>query len=865
MVAQYVGMNAEVKIYATTFYSTTYSSRCMKDLKIVIVSWNVRELLGRCLASLPDACRGLDYEVIVVDNASSDRTREEFESGAKGREQRAEDDARPTITFIFNKDNRGFAKACNQGIAKLDARYILLLNPDAACPEGSLTRFIHEADKHPKAGIFGPELLNEDGTHQQSVRAFPGVWDQAGIMLKLHHVFPGLFRRYFGNTLDAKKEADVDQVMGACFLIRRELIEQIGGLDERYFIWFEEVDYCKQAAEHGWDVRYIPSVQVTHCGGTSFAQVFSLKKQKYFNNSLVKYFRKWHPGWRAAIIWTLQPVSLFLAWMVGKGQMAKGRGLGAGKAGGETGPRLTAHGAWPAWLIAILVLEVVSALTIFNDLWNSIALLAVALIVGILAIKRPTLAIAFLFLELMIGSKGQLLQLWGWPGLISLREAIFAVFLMGWAANAWKAGAIRSLPSLFRSRIEWVLLFIVVGYAGLRGIALGNPLMVADGNAWGFLLLLFPVLELANRQSESLRRDVFPVLLIAPLWLALKTIGLEYLFSHGFPSISPQAYLWVRRTGVGEVTLIVGNAFRIFMQSYIYYVPALLLGVSWLVGAGRESWVVSRGSEKIPDAQTNSKRIPQNTRLMAHYVPWLLISTFVALGISLSRSLWMGSAAGLLALAIFYRKRLLKQGRTLAVLIGLGIASLAIIFAIIAFPLPRVDYASLAELFGSRVSTVDAASVSRWHLLPVVWDKIMEHPILGSGFGATVTYKTQDPRILAANPDGMYTTYAFEWGWLEHWVKFGLFGFVLMIWLVYRIYRRVGASQSPEWLVYGVQASLIAIAVVHIFTPYLNHPLGLGLLFMAEAVRLCSAVIKVFDKESEDYKVLTDHETQVMG
>ena len=757
----------------------------MNQLRIIIVSWNVRDLLERCLNSLDAACRGLEWDVVVVDNNSEDGTKDLLRALAS---------ENPRVNIILNHDNRGFAKACNQGFVNLDSKYALLLNPDTVCQPESLTRLVREAGKHPKAGIVGPKILNEDGTTQESIRRFPDVWSAAAIMLKLQHLIPGISKRYLAHDVDSTLEQDVDQVMGSCFLIRRELVEQIGGLDERFFIWFEEVDYCKEAKKHGLTVRYIPSVSITHRGGASFGQVFSYKKQKYFNESLIKYFKKWHSGWQSMILATLQPLSLGLAWIVERLKIK------------PTAYQHDSNVSWKPWLFGIVALEVISALTIFNNSWNAIATLAAGLIVGWVSYKRPTLGLAMLLAELIIGSKGQLLQLWGWPGMWSIRIVIFLAFLVGWGANALQNRRIREFPGLFRHRIEWLLLFVVVGYATIRGQLIGNEFVGQDGNSWGFLLLLFPVLDLASRNGDRLRREVLPVLFVAPLWLAAKTIGLEYLFSHGFPSISPEAYLWVRRTGVGEVTLVVGNAFRIFMQSYIFYIPTLLLALSYYL----------------------------HTKKKHKLVDWMLIATFVVLGISLSRSLWIGCAIGLISLAYFHRRAFKGSLKIIGRVFGIGIASLAIIFATLAFPIPRVDVASLKDLFGSRISTLDAAAVSRWALFPVVIDKIMEHSILGSGFGATVTYKTSDPRILATNPDGMYTTYAFEWGWLEHWVKFGIFGYVLMIWLVYRIYRRVSDSMEPDWIRFGVMASIIGIAAVHVFSPYLNHPLGFCLLFLVE-------------------------------
>jgi len=801
----------------------------MKDLRIIIVSWNVRRELERCLHSVEKACEGLEYDVVVVDNASDDGTRDSML--AKCQMPNAK------CGTVLNTDNRGFAKACNQGLAGLDARYVLLLNPDTECPPGSIASFVRRMDEHPEnVGIAGPKLLNADGSSQQSVRRFPTVWSQAGILLKLHRLFrrANVFRRYFADDLDQNREQDVDQVMGACFLIRKELIDEIGGLDEQYFIWFEEVDYCRTAKERGWRVRYIPSASVIHHGGSSFAQVFSIKKQRMFNRSLIAYFKKWHPGWRTITLRILRPLSLLLSWALGmivplshdstvNGEATDERNNGAT----EQRSNGTARKA-RLWLFIVFFLELVSALTMFRDSRNAVTLLVVGLVVGIISFKRPTLGLAILLLELLIGSKGYLLQLWGWPGVFSLRIVLFSVFCTGWFFNFVSFGDVKRLLSEFFRRKAWVILFIAVIYGLVLGFASKNEFFFADANAWGFLLLLFPILDLGTRETSKLKSDILPVLFVGPIWLAMKTIGLEYLFSHGFPSVSPQTYLWVRRTGVGEVTLITANAFRIFMQSYIYFVPALLIGVAWMF----------RGKYRISNTEYR-KNAPQASAFdIRHSIfdiqnLWL-VATFVVLGISLSRSIWMGCVAGLVVLAWFYRKELFKSWSVIARIIVSGVIALVIIFATLAFPLPPVDYASLADLFGSRASTADAAAVSRWNLLPVVMDKIKQAPIMGHGFGATLTYETKDPRILAEHPDGMYTTYAFEWGWLEHWVKMGVLGIGAMLFLIWSLLRRTLALNAPKWLVYGVFASLIGIAVTHVFSPYFNHPLGIGALLMVE-------------------------------
>lgn len=170
-------------------------------------------------------------------------------------------------------------------------------------------------------------------------------------------------------------------------------------------------------------------------------------------------------------------------------------------------------------------------------------------------------------------------------------------------------------------------------------------------------------------------------------------------------------------------------------------------------------------------------------------------------------------------------------------IITVVVVSLMLVTAI--FYAPPRSAGSLLTLLASRVDAGDAASVSRWKLLPILFDGVKRHPVLGSGFGATVTYKSSDPRVVAAT-GGVYTTYAFEWGWLDHWFKFGIVGIPLLIWIVLALIRGVWSSSHDWWIRGTVVCSLIALAATHVFTPYLNHPLGIVWLIVMEAFLLGS-------------------------
>ena len=272
------------------------------DLSIIIVSWNVEELLRKNLAAIYKNTQGINFEVFVVDNASKDDSvvmvQKEF----------------PDVHVIANSDNLGFAKANNQAIAQSKGRYVLLLNPDMQVHESTLSDMVSWMDQHPQAGVAGCHLIDEYGNTVPHVRRFPRLIDQAATILKVPHIVPRILGDYMMVDFNYSKEAVVDSIRGSFFMIRREVIEKLGGLDEAYFIWFEEVDYCKQVIKAGWNVMYTPEIKCTDFVGKSFAQVMGLWKQKMFTKSMLTYFKKWHPWHEVVAISVLRPVGIALAW-----------------------------------------------------------------------------------------------------------------------------------------------------------------------------------------------------------------------------------------------------------------------------------------------------------------------------------------------------------------------------------------------------------------------------------------------------------------------------------------------------------------------------------------------------------------------
>jgi len=236
------------------------------DLSIIIVNWNTRELLKQCLASI-------DYpaEIIVVDNGSTDGSREMIS------------DQWLMVKLIANNKNLGFAKANNQGIKIAKGEFILLLNSDTKIKSNSLKKLITFAKRKKDWGVVGPRLLNQDGSIQFSCFHFPSI---KGAFEQFWLGKIGAFEKF---APKGKKETEVEAVAGAAFLIPRKVIARVGLLDERYFFYFEDLDYCRRVKKAGLKVYYLPEAEIIHFHGSS-----AQKKGKAANKWLIKSSKAYH-------------------------------------------------------------------------------------------------------------------------------------------------------------------------------------------------------------------------------------------------------------------------------------------------------------------------------------------------------------------------------------------------------------------------------------------------------------------------------------------------------------------------------------------------------------------------------------------
>ncbi|HEX5414457.1 MAG TPA: glycosyltransferase family 2 protein [Chloroflexota bacterium] len=256
------------------------------DLSVVVVSWNTRELLRSCLGSIEQTIHGLTYEVVVVDNGSTDGSGEMVEQEF------------PEAVLLRNNHNLGFARANNQAMRASRGRYILLLNSDATLQDRAAATLVQFLDANRAAGAVGGKLLNPDGTFQGSYADFPGLFGETLLLTGLSRwLLPSTYPSY--PEARSRERRSVDWVSGACLAVRRRAIDAVGLLDEDYFMYSEEVDWCHRLKTAGWSIHYLPDARVIHRSGGTSRQVPKPKRAQLYRGKWL-YFRK-RRGWLYAV------------------------------------------------------------------------------------------------------------------------------------------------------------------------------------------------------------------------------------------------------------------------------------------------------------------------------------------------------------------------------------------------------------------------------------------------------------------------------------------------------------------------------------------------------------------------------------
>jgi GT2 family glycosyltransferase len=253
-------------------------------LSIVIICWNDWEIISECLRSIYEGTRSTECEVIVSDNGSSDGSvrliRENF----------------PRVRLIQNGANLRFSKANNVGIQASRGEYILILNPDTVIHDGALDSWVAFADAHPEAGAFGCRVLNPDGSYQHPARPFPTIWRAwvAALYLRPLAYFSTAFISDTYTGWQGETERPIDWQSGCGVMLRADLLKRLGGFDEQFFYYYEEVDLCHRVWDAGYPILYTPEVTITHLGGQSSTKRFpvAFELDKYRNR--YRYFYKYY-------------------------------------------------------------------------------------------------------------------------------------------------------------------------------------------------------------------------------------------------------------------------------------------------------------------------------------------------------------------------------------------------------------------------------------------------------------------------------------------------------------------------------------------------------------------------------------------
>lgn len=453
-------------------------------------------------------------------------------------------------------------------------------------------------------------------------------------------------------------------------------------------------------------------------------------------------------------------------------------------------PSVKTYGKIVAVFCAVELLSWLAYIGPRSELYITIALLLVALI---FAWKRPVWLAYASIAELIVGSKGYLFFLQFGQTKISIRMILFVLLISVAIPNIlreWKTLRTTVLNRIFLLFIGWLILSVIIAIVRHNNLST----TYTDVNAFIYLALL-PVWWLIVRRDPSWRANILAILLAGATIIGFKSWLMVLLFGQDISSIR-QVYTWIRNTGVGEITFINNNMYRVFFQSQIYSLITLCVTLVLYV-------------------RTNAPR-------------WLIIPmTMSALGvyISLSRSFWLGLGVfAILFIGWIIRRREWPSLARLSITLPLGIFAWAMLVWALSFPAFSLA-GGRANAVANRLNasgSADAAT-SRANQIQPLLKSIGNHPIIGNGFGTTVTYFSTDPRT-----KGWKTTSAFELGYLDLWLKIGLAGMVLYAGWIIGIWRQIAKTPWAGIFIF----SGLALAAVNLTSPYLNHPLGIGWLML---------------------------------
>lgn len=462
------------------------------------------------------------------------------------------------------------------------------------------------------------------------------------------------------------------------------------------------------------------------------------------------------------------------------------------------------------WFFLAFVLEVGSFAAYLNNGLMNILSGTLVLLFIYLCIKDLKWGMLVIFMELILGVYGYLYTFDVYGFILPLRYVFFIIWLAIWLVKIVNDEREKFFSAWRRQRsFVFGILFLI--FSGIfLGILNNNSYanIFFDSNAWFYWIYLLPF-----SMYTLPRKQIWPLFVSAVSWIAFKTVVYEYIFAHKFDSLQWWLYHWQRDFRLLEITPITGSLSRVFSQSQIFLIIIFILVVFYLFYKRKNinySWIVF-GSVYL-----------------------------AAIFISYSRSFWLGISAGLVIWIFmhFIKKYYLVYPfdwrRHLAQPLIVFCLGIGLVFAVLNFPYPERIKTSINSVFSARFSggLEEPAANARINMLKPLFDGIKTHWFLGSGFGTTITYNSTDPRILSATPgqSGLFTTYAFEWGYFDIWLKVGVLGLVIyltvLLKFLYSLLR--DAFMKKSWFLIGLGISFVALFILNTTTPYLNHPLGIG-------------------------------------
>lgn len=459
--------------------------------------------------------------------------------------------------------------------------------------------------------------------------------------------------------------------------------------------------------------------------------------------------------------------------------------------------------------LSLVILDVIFFFAHEYQMINTIIFVLLGILIIYLISRDVKWIIYISFLELFVGSFGRLISIDLFGFSMSLRIFIFAISVIFGIIYLIKNRKINFLKSNYRWFYSGFILILIFGVI----IALVNKTKISniysDINNFIFFLIL-PIYYQIIKDKRILK-SLFYIFIGATLFFSLKTIIIFYLFSQHFNFLNfTTLYKWLRDTRVGEITKLNDHFYRIFFQSQIYIMVAFIINSIMLFFG----------------------KLNKNDRLFFYL---LLIINLSAIIISFSRSFWLGIFTAIFILFFFCifsgKQKFLDIIKNYLKLFGILVLSVFFIFILLKIPDTNINF---TDMLSGRVSESDASSNSRMELLSPMLRDIKHSPILGYGFAHEITYFSKDPRNLNdSNPTGEVTTYSFEWGWLSFWLKIGIFGLLFYIILSLKIiYDSVKLISSNNVIFISLLLCFISVLIVHIFSPYLDHPLGLGFIMI---------------------------------